>query len=95
MARRSGAQGDFGLSDADVGAPFGAAGAEGLAHRLERDGRTLALFGHPFISREERRVTAIRDVAALLFDRLDQEGRGALAALGGDFALAYGDAKRD
>jgi asparagine synthase (glutamine-hydrolysing) len=95
MARRSDAQGDFGLSDADVGTAFGAAGAEGLAHRLERDGRTLALFGHPFISHEERRVTAIHDVAALLFDRLDQEGRGALATLEGDFALAYGDAKRD
>lgn len=73
---------------------LGARAADDRACVIERDDRALALCGHPFIEHRDRRVTPIGEVAALLVDRLRDEGRAALQSLGGDFALAYAEPGR-
>ena len=73
---------------------IGAMGLPRNAFVLERGDHALALYGHPFLERAGRRITTIGEVAAALLERLQSEGRAALASLGGDFALAYADAKR-
>jgi asparagine synthase (glutamine-hydrolysing) len=61
---------------------------------VERDGKVLALWGHPFIEGEKRRIVAIDDIAPIAFDRLVTGGRDALRTLGGDFALAFAEPER-
>ena len=96
MARRAGGgQATASHGPADSRWTIGAAGAPDIAHSLARDGRALALCGHPFIEHQGRRVTPIREVAALLFEQLVDTGRAALQSLGGDFALAYAEPERD
>jgi asparagine synthase (glutamine-hydrolysing) len=72
-----------------------AAGGANVAHEIVRNGRLLALCGHPFVQQGGHRVTSIRDVAELLFQDLAKTGRAALQSLGGDFALAFADPSGD
>ena len=95
MARSAGGEAaPAAKADDPSGWTIGAAGTSDVAHCIARDERALALYGHPFVEDRGRRVTAIADVAALLFARLADAGRGALQTIGGDFALAYLVAKR-
>src|SRR5207248_4355048 len=71
-----------------------AAGLARTSALVERDGKALAIWGHPFIEREARRIVAIDDIAVIAFDRLVNKGCDALAVLCGDFALAFAEPAR-
>src|SRR5512132_4015186 len=73
------------------GAGLAIFGAAARPRLLESDGMMLAVVGHPRLRADGRRV----DDDAALLQALQARGKDALADIGGDFALASWDGRRE
>jgi asparagine synthase (glutamine-hydrolysing) len=77
------------------GACIRSAGPADVAYSIARNDCALALYGHPFIEHQGHRVTPIREVAAILVERMHDDAEAQLRTLGGDFVLAYAEPARN